>query len=322
MSGFIFIASTKDLPKLTIICTPKYEPLNNLEKIKEELGFTNIEIIYKAKFDGYPRKAFNGSNFDTTTADILSIGAPPATDGYVAINFSDKRSKYFEHGYEISINEAIEKISKSYSKEHWIKKKFEIIFNKSLKAEEDWKKEWHKQNDIRSCAISTLVKQLDENWKSTRIALDIEAENSFKDLPIVQKNIEMNSLDKFRHFFSEKAITNVMHKNDAIYKKYSEIYRNKLENIFNKNKTLPITVKTICSTHMCGNEVDYQVIGETNKGTSVGSTPIGYCETCKTEVWQQSWHSIQNITTKKIWVENWVHKYRQMGKWKIIRFDF
>jgi hypothetical protein len=306
---------------LTIICTPKYEPLNNLEKIKEELGFTNIEIIYKAKFDGYPRKVFNGSSFDTTTADILSIGAPPATDGYVAINFSDKRSKYFEHGYEITINEAIENISKSYSKEHWIKKKYENIFNKSLKAEEDWKTEWHKQNEIRSYDISTAIKQLDENWKSTRIALDIEAENSFKDLPIVEKKVEMNSLDNFRHFFSEKAIKNVMHKNDAIYKKYSDIYRNKLESIFNKQKILPITVKITCS-NMCGDDVDYQVIGTTSRGTSIGSTVYGYCESCKEEVWQQNWHPIQYITTKRIWVENWVHKYRQMGKWEIIRFDF
>ena len=321
MSGFIAIASTKELPNLTIICTPKYDPLVNAERLKEELGLKSIEIAYKANFNGYPQKPFNSANFDATTSDILLISAPTATNGFIENNFSNKRSRYFQYGFEISINEAIGIISKSFAIEHWVTHKYENILQKSLKDDAEWRREWHKQNEIRTNTISTLVKDLDRKWEKTIVALDAEARNSFEDLPIAEEKIEMNSLDKFFSIFSDSAAKNVMQKNDSIYKKYSDIYRNKLEDIFDKHESNPITVKIGCS-RMCGSEIEYQVVGKTKSGTSVHSTPHGYCDKCEDEVFQDCRHSIEYITTRKNWVDKWVREYRKMGKWKIVRFDF
>lgn len=320
MDGFIAIAKTKDLPKLTIIITPTYNPRLNLKKIKEEFGIENLVLVYTAEFNGYSRKAFNNKNFDSTTADILSIGTLLATDGFIENNFSEKRSKYFNYGYEISINDAIKIVAKSYSHENWIKKNYEDVFLQALKEKNDDGEEWRKENNIRTYAITNLIKELDKEWKQKRISLDKEAENSFSELPIIEKQIEFNSLDRFIHFFSQSAVRKIMDKNLQIYEKYSLIYRKKLESIFDGKEYLPITVKLKCS-NMCGGDVNYQVIGKSKNGTSIHGDPRGFCEFCGEEVSQSSEHRIKYITSKEIWVKDWVRKYRKMGNWKLEFFS-
>jgi hypothetical protein len=302
MSGYIVIAKSDSLPKLTIILTLEFNPLKNLDSLKNAIQIDSLELIYFSLFNGYPYKGCVKFNCDLKADGELGVGKPEKENSFFAENLSKFRSGYFKHGYQITIKDALQLVCVNYCYDFWSSSDYKN--NVSKIVNEKWRKYKELSNDFdRNYELfHNEIAKLEQKWKPVREAIDKLALEIFRESP-KPKKIESSFFDFFLNLLKKDSNS----RNRDYFYEHLWSCESRLNYIYeqNVNKKYKFTVSFECN-NKCGFLVDYYI---------ANGSPKGFCKKCNQEVSEFMNQYLDYVVTQDSWVANWCRKYREMGGW-------
>jgi len=302
MSGYIVIAKSDSLPKLTIILTLEFNPLTNLDSLKKYIQIDSLELIYFSLFNDYPYGGCVKYKCDIKTEGDLGIGKPESENGFFAENLLKFHSGYFQFGYQISIEDALQLVCSNYCYDFWSSKQYQN--NVSKIVNEKWRKykELSEGFDKSHELFLKEIAKLEQKWKPVRERIDGLALEVFNESPKPQK-LDASWLDFFLKFFNKDSNS----LNNHYFYEHLTSCESRLNNIYEQNvsKKYKFTVAFECG-NKCGTLLNYYI---------ADGMPKGFCKRCNKEVYHILNQHLDYVVTQSDWVITWWSKYREMGGW-------